>query len=80
MECLRPLFTVTKKPEDESKTPNEEGTKKPAEIGDILDKESKIEEEKKTTSGPKYFCSKCGFPVCDEKCKSKKSVLIKAIH
>jgi hypothetical protein len=73
MECLKPVFAVSKKLEiDESKTPAksyEEGTEKLAENEDILNEKPKLDAEKKTTSGPKYFCSKCGFPVCDEKCK-----------
>ena len=28
-----------------------------------------VEEPKPKFTAPKYYCSKCGFPVCDEKCK-----------
>ena len=74
LQCLRPQVIPIKKTAEDSMANNTENLAKNPE-NPTKDPETEslangsAEEAKPKFTAPKYYCSKCGFPVCDEKCK-----------
>ena len=79
LQCLRPQVIPIKKTAEDSMIKNAENlAKNPKNLAKDPETSAKeteslanvsVEEAKPKFTAPKYYCSKCGFPVCDEKCK-----------